>query len=74
MSRLKMIDPVAMVKILQKLGFTKIRQTGSHITYIHPDGRITTISMHKGRDLPRTTVRKILRDINLSIEEYNKLN
>ena len=74
MSRLKMIDAVTMGKLLHKLGFNKIRQNGSHMTYRHPDGRITTVSMHKGMDLPRTTVRKILRDINLSIEEYNKLN
>jgi len=73
-SRLKMIDAESLEKILVKLGFERKRQKGSHITYAHPDGRVTTIHKHKGKDIQRTTLRKILREVNLSIEEYNILN
>jgi hypothetical protein len=29
--------------------------------------------MHKGRDLPRGTIRNILKDIDINIEEYEQL-
>lgn len=35
------------IKLLEKLGFTVIRINGSHHRMKHPDGRITTIPLHK---------------------------
>jgi len=55
------------------LGFVKLRQKGSHAFYRHADGRTTTIPFHTGKDLPRPLLRDILREINLSIDEYNNL-
>ena len=49
--KLKPIKPEQLVKIVEKLGFIRIRQTGSHMIYRHPDGRWTTIPMHRGRDI-----------------------
>jgi predicted RNA binding protein YcfA (HicA-like mRNA interferase family) len=73
MSKLALIDAVSLEKLIIKLGFVKSRQKGSHAFYRHPDGRTTTIPFHIGRDLPRPLLREILREINLSIEEYNRL-
>ena len=40
----------------------------------HPDGRITTVPVHKNEDLPKGLLRKILRnDIQYSVEEFNAL-
>ncbi len=46
---------------------------GSHFRYKHPDGRKTTVPMHKGKDISRGLLRKILRDIDISVEELRKL-
>lgn len=46
MPKLKPISSEKLVKIVQKLGFKKIRQKGSHISFIHPDSRILTIPLH----------------------------
>ncbi|MCL2056020.1 MAG: type II toxin-antitoxin system HicA family toxin [Oscillospiraceae bacterium] len=73
MSRLVLINAVSLEKILFKLGFRKTRQKGSHAFYRHPDGRTTTIPFHLGKDLPRPLLRGILREINISIDEYNSL-
>ncbi|MCL2605267.1 MAG: type II toxin-antitoxin system HicA family toxin [Defluviitaleaceae bacterium] len=73
MSKLALIDAVSLEKLLFKLGFQKIRQRGSHVFYRHPDGRTTTIPFHVGMDLPRPLLRAILREINISIDEYNNL-
>jgi predicted RNA binding protein YcfA (HicA-like mRNA interferase family) len=35
-----------MVKILQRNGFIEIRQSGSHTTMRHADGRQTTVPIH----------------------------
>ena len=36
------------MRIVQKLGFQFVRQTGSHAHYRHEDGRWATIPMHVG--------------------------
>ena len=73
MSRLVLINAETLEKFLFELGFVKIRQKGSHAFYRHADGRTTTIPFHTGKDLPRPLLRDILREINLSIDEYNDL-
>ena len=70
MSKLPVIDARKLEKILFNLGFKRIRQKGSHVFYRHPDGRYTTIPHHKGRELSRPLIRTILRQIDLSIEEF----
>jgi predicted RNA binding protein YcfA (HicA-like mRNA interferase family) len=62
-----------MSKILRRLGFQRIRQRGSHAFFRHPDGRATVVPMHKGRDLPRGTIRNIVKDIDITVEEYERL-
>ena len=62
------------IKILERIGFQNTRRSkGSHFRYAHPDGRKTTIPVHKGRTVSRGLLRKIIRDIELSPEEFLKL-
>lgn len=70
MSRLPIVNFQTMEKLLKKLGFEAVRQKGSHVFYRHPDGRTTTVPHHKGRDLARPLIREILREIELSIDEF----
>lgn len=72
MTRLKVINSTKLEKLLLKLGFKKIRQKGSHVFYRHPDGRTTTVPHHNGRDLARPLIKEILREIELSVDEYNE--
>jgi predicted RNA binding protein YcfA (HicA-like mRNA interferase family) len=39
----------------------------------HPDGRGTTVPVHPGRDLAKGTLRNILTDAGLTIEELQRL-
>ena len=61
------------MKLLEQHGFTEIRQKGSHKQYKHSDGRQTTIPFHKGRDLSPILSRQIVKDINMTIEEFLKV-
>lgn len=73
MTRLKILSPGKMEAVLFHLGFVKTRQKGSHAFYKHPDGRTTTIPHHPGRDLSRPLVREILREIEMSPEEFQEI-
>ena len=46
-----------------KIGFEKIGQTGSHIRYRHPDGRLTVIPVHGNEDIGRGLLHEILNQI-----------
>jgi len=73
MSRLPTLPPRKVCRALEKLGFEPIRQKGSHIFYRHPDGRSTIIPMHHGEDLGRGLLRSIIREIEISRDEFLKL-
>jgi len=72
-SKLQLVDSKTMEKVLFLLGFKKIRQKGSHVFYRHSDGRTTTIPHHKGRILSRPLTRIILKEIEITIDDYQGL-
>jgi predicted RNA binding protein YcfA (HicA-like mRNA interferase family) len=61
-----------LMRALKKLGFAPIRQKGSHIAFKHPDGRFTLVSQHPGEDIGRGLLRQILREIEVSPQEFLK--
>jgi len=61
------------VKALQKAGFDVVRRKGSHVLVRHPDGRTTVVPVHKGEDLGRGLLRKIIHDADLTKEEFLEL-
>ncbi len=73
MSKLVPTKPDEIIKVLERLGFKKIRQSGSHAVFYHIDGRWTTVPIHKGRDVAKGTFHKILKDVGLSFEEFRKM-
>ncbi len=52
--------------------FVQVRQRGSHKFFRHPDGRTATVPDHRGEDLGRGILSKILRDAETSPEEFLK--
>jgi len=62
---------IVLAKLL-KAGFIEKRQSGSHKILRHPDGRQTYLAMHT-TDVPEGTFRKILKQANLTLDEFNEL-
>ena len=60
-------------RVAAALGFTKSRQTGSHERWIHADGRAVTIPLHGGHEIGPPLFFKILRQLGISIEEFQDL-
>ena len=72
-SKLSIINASTMEKVLLYLGFTVTRQKGSHRFYRHSDGRTTTVPHHPGRDLARPLIREILREIEVTPEQFQRI-
>ena len=73
MPELKPAKPDEVTRVLERLGFTRIRQSGSHAVYHHADGRWATVPIHRGRDLGKGILRKILKDAKISTNEFKQL-
>ena len=59
---------------LKRLGFQKLRTKGSHHFFFNPITRKTaTVPVHRNEYLSIGILKEILRDLELSIEEYEKL-
>ena len=73
-SKLKVISGKTLLKLLEQLGFEIVRINGSHYRLKHSDGRVTTVPVHKNKDLPKGLLDKIItQDLDISLESYNKL-
>jgi predicted RNA binding protein YcfA (HicA-like mRNA interferase family) len=63
------LKPREVVALRERLGFVGVRQRGSHRQFRDADGRGTTVPFYPGRDLSPTLLRKIARDIGITVEE-----
>ena len=73
MSRLKLLPYRDLAKIAEAAGFEWARRQGSHHTFRSADGRIIVIPDHGKQVIVRPLLRKIIRDMGLTIDEYNNL-
>ncbi|MEJ2246945.1 MAG: type II toxin-antitoxin system HicA family toxin [Acidobacteriota bacterium] len=64
--------PREVIAKLKRAGFIEVRQTGSHLFLGHSDGRLTFVAMHRG-DIPLGTMRKILKQANLTEDQFKNL-
>ncbi len=73
MPKLSPVRARILLQLLTKQGFFIVRQESSHVRMQHKDGRRTTIPVHSGEKVGIGLLRKILRDVNISREEFEKL-
>jgi len=74
MPPLPVISGKSFLKFLQTIGFVVVRINGSHHRLKHPDGRVTTIPVHKNQDLPKGLLRSIIReDLELELDYFIEL-
>lgn len=73
MPKLPLLKATQLINGLQRAGFYKHGQSGSHLRMRHSDGRMIIIPVHKGRDLRKGTLKAILRDAEITVEQLIKL-
>lgn len=72
MSKLPSISGKECIKVLEKIGFYQKRQEGSHII-MRRDKPFAQVVVPNHSEVAKGTLRAIIRDLELSIEEFVSL-
>jgi predicted RNA binding protein YcfA (HicA-like mRNA interferase family) len=68
---LPVISGTACIAALSKLGYSVLRQKGSHVRLVCPRRPPVTVPLH--HEIDRGTLRSIIRTAEISVEEFTKL-
>jgi predicted RNA binding protein YcfA (HicA-like mRNA interferase family) len=74
-NRLPVVSGKRIIQALTKAGFTVNRIVGSHHVLVYPGDptRTVTVPVHAARDLKPGTLRSIIRQAGLTVEEFVEL-
>lgn len=70
MTRLPRLTGWEVITALKKAYFEVVRVKGSHHRLRHADGRVTTVPVHAGETIGPGLMASILRDVELTREEF----
>lgn len=74
MPKLPAVKAQELIKILKEKGFVLHRVQGSHYVLVRREDKLTVVvPVHKGRDLGRGITSAILKDAQITPEEFTKL-
>ena len=62
-----------LVRVAERLGFVLRRQRGSHAVYVRASDQARVVIPIHGGDLKRKTLRGIIQDLRISVEEFAEL-
>ena len=71
--RLPRVTAREVIRVLEKVGFSLARQSGSHKIYKNPEGKRVTVPYHAGKILHPKLLRRILSDAGLTVERFKEL-
>ena len=69
MGTIPVLSPREVIALLEALEFREVRQRGSHKQFPHQDGRRTTVPVHSGRDISPLLLRRIAKDLGITVDE-----
>ncbi|MCX6767132.1 MAG: type II toxin-antitoxin system HicA family toxin [Candidatus Micrarchaeota archaeon] len=73
MPKLPLLTARELARVLEKLGFSLVRQVGSHMFFKHADGRATVVPNHPGEEIDRGLLNKIIRkDLQITREDFER--
>lgn len=67
------VTATEVIRVLNKIDFELSRQSGSHRIYKNLEGRRVTVPFHSGKILHPKTLKSILNDAGLTVEEFVQL-
>jgi predicted RNA binding protein YcfA (HicA-like mRNA interferase family) len=67
------ISAKEVVRIAERLGFTLRRQRGSHAIYVRGSDQARVVIPMHGGELKRKTLRGIIQDLRISVEEFQAM-
>ncbi|MEV6351008.1 type II toxin-antitoxin system HicA family toxin [Actinoplanes sp. NPDC051851] len=69
MPPLPSVSGTRIIRALERHGFKVARVAGRHHIMRHPDGHGTTVPVHGNRDVAKGTLRGILNDVGMTIDQ-----
>ena len=72
-SKYPILPPNDIIKALSKIGFTKISQRGSHVKFRKDSDPIRTVIIPMHKEIAKGTLKSILEQANISLDEFLKL-
>ncbi|RLF48283.1 MAG: type II toxin-antitoxin system HicA family toxin [Thermoplasmata archaeon] len=72
-SKLPRVTAREVIKVLEKIGFYLVRQSGSHKIYKNDKGVRITVPYHAGKILHPKLLKSILKDADLTVEEFKRI-
>ena len=73
MTKLPRLTAREIISVLEKVGFSLTRQSGSHMIFKNAVGKRATVPFHSAKTLHPKVLKSILRDANLSTEDLERL-
>ncbi len=73
MPKLPRITARQMATVLEKVGFSLTRQSGSHQIYKNASGRRATLPFHAAKILHPKVLKCIMRDADLTADDLERL-
>ena len=74
MPKLPVVSGPETIRALERAGFFVDHQSGSHVGLWNPETcRAVSVPVHGGRDLATGTLRGIIRDAGLTVDEFRRL-
>ncbi len=73
MPKLPVVKARELFRALKKLGFRVSHFTGGHAQLKTDNNKRVTVPMHSGKEITPKTLKSILKDAELSVEEFIRL-
>ena len=71
--KLPRITASEIIKVLERVGFSLARQSGSHKIYKNTEGKRITVPFHAGKTLHPKILKSIIKDADISIEKLKEM-
>ena len=71
--KLPRITASDIINVLERVGFSLARQSGSHKIYKNTEGKRITVPFHAGKTLHPKILKSIIKDADISIEKLKEM-
>jgi len=69
MPKLPIIKTKQLIRVLEKLGFFKYHQVGSHAQFKNASGKKITVPIHANRDVKKKMLKGIINDLEITADD-----
>ncbi len=72
-TKLPAVTAKDIIRVLERKGFIKVRQSGSHAIFRHSNGLRTTVPIHSTKNIGKGLLKQIMKDAEITEDELRKL-